>query len=138
MTTPTTPANGSRTPRKAAAKAVAKSARAGVRSAPDKDAATLPSSLDLDALEREGNKDPFRFTHAGRQWTLNDPQDADWQQIMIAQGSPLLQLRLVLREDEKDAFFDAPMPAWKLKALLRAWREHYGITDEGELPGLSA
>jgi hypothetical protein len=103
-------------------------------------AATEPdkpkSSLDLDALEREGAAEPFTFTHAGRQYTLNDPQEQDWQQLMMAASNPLLALRLLLPEKDKDAFFETPLPTWKLRALIKAYREHYGVPEEGESAGL--
>ncbi len=104
---------------------------------PDDD---LPASaFNLDDLEREGEQvEPFQFIHDKRVYELSDPHEKDWQELIVVLNNPLLFLRLVLREGDKDAFFENPMPAWKLNALTRAYRAHYGLpSDPGESGGLS-
>jgi hypothetical protein len=97
----------------------------------------LPGAFDLDALEREGRPEPFAFIHNNRQFILQDPQEQDWQQLLVVMSNPVLFLRLLLRAEDKDAFFENPMPTWKLNALTRAFREHYGLPSLGEAEGLS-
>jgi hypothetical protein len=97
----------------------------------------LPGALNLDALEREGRPEPFAFIHNNRQYILQDPQDQDWQQLLVVMSNPVLFLRLMLAEKDKDAFFENSMPTWKLNALTTAFREHYGLPSLGEANGLS-
>lgn len=97
----------------------------------------LPGALNLDALEREGRPEPFAFIHNNRQYILADPQDQDWQQLLVVVSNPLLFLRLVLEEKDRDSFFEDSMPAWKLNALTKAYRQHYGLPELGEANGLS-
>jgi hypothetical protein len=130
-----TETRATRRPRKTAAAPPRKSTRPPA-SETDQDK-PLPGALDLDALEREGRPEPFAFIHNNRQYILADPQDQDWQQLLVVMSNPLLFLRLVLREEDRDAFFENSMPAWKLNALTTAYREHYGLPSLGEASGLS-
>ncbi len=85
--------------------------------------------LDLDLLERENAPAPFTFRHAGRRYMLRDPQDVDWQELMLAIDNSYQFFHSVLPADDQKDFFKAPMPSWKMKTLMERYQQHYGITD---------
>lgn len=98
-------------------------------------------AIDLDSLEREGGSPtPFKFkmkTSDGEQKTfiLSDPQEIDWQNLVLAMRDPLLFLRLVLPPDDHTAFFGTPMPSWRLNKLMEKYQQHYGLTSLPEASG---
>lgn len=85
--------------------------------------------LDLDALERENAPAPFTFRHDGRRYLLRDPQDIDWQELMLAIDNSFQFFRSVLPADDQQQFFAAKMPSWKMKALMERYQQHYGLPD---------
>lgn len=94
------------------------------------DAATAPDVvLDLDTLERENAPAAFTFRHNGRRYMLRDPQDIDWQELMLAIDNSYQFFRSVLPADDQKDFFAAPMPSWKMKALMERYQLHYGLPD---------
>jgi hypothetical protein len=101
------------------------------------DAASAPkAALNLDILERENPKAPFDFVHHGRRYLLSDPQEIDWQRLLVAMRNPVLFVRLVLPPDDHREFFGTDLPAWKMNALMKAYQEHYGLPAAGEADGL--
>ena len=74
--------------------------------------------LDLDTLERENAPLPFTFRHGGRRYMLRDPQDVDWQELLLAIDNSYQFFHSVLPADDQKEFFKAPMPSWKMKALM--------------------
>lgn len=95
------------------------------------------ATLDLDAMEREQAPAPFSFIHLGRTFVLADPQEMDWRDIVDALGHPELFFRSALSDEDRAEFLRQKMPAWKLGALVKRYREHYGMLDPGELAALS-
>jgi hypothetical protein len=94
------------------------------------DAAKEPDVvLDLDTLERENAPAPVTFRHDGRRYMLRDPQDVDWQELMLAIDNSYQFFRSVLPPDDQKDFFKAAMPSWKMKALMERYQEHYGLPD---------
>lgn len=114
-----------------------KNATPGAELADPAGAEPISSAFNLDKLEREGGKEPFAFIHNGRKYALSDPQDQDWQKLILVVSNPIQFLRLVLRPEDVDAFFTNSMPTWKLRALTEAYREHFGLGELGESGGLS-
>lgn len=100
-----------------------------------------PDAIDLDSIEREGGTPmPFRFKMKlpdGKQKTfvLSDPQEIDWQNLILAMRDPLMFLRLVLPPDDHTAFFGTPMASWKLNKLMERYQQHYGLTNLPEASG---
>jgi hypothetical protein len=117
---------------RAGRRSAAKTARGGTAKSKVADA-----TLDLDALEREQAPDPFSFVHEGRTFVLADPQEMDWRDIVDALGHPELFFRSALSDEDRKVFLSQKMPAWKLGALVKRYREHYGMLDPGELAALS-
>lgn len=85
--------------------------------------------LDLDTLEREDAPQPFTFRHAERRYMLRDPQDIDWQELLLAINDSYQFFRSVLPADDQEDFFTAPMASWKMKALMERYQQHYGLPD---------
>lgn len=93
--------------------------------------------FDLDKLEREGDQpEPFTFRHGDKTFTLADPADIDYRDIVEmgsagAMGEALIVKRLL--GDQYDVLVEAgPLPQWKIEPLLTKWREHYSVPDPGE------
>ncbi|MFI7608782.1 hypothetical protein ACIBTV_27230 [Micromonospora sp. NPDC049366] len=95
-------------------------------------------ALDLDSLEREDSKGPFPFRHKGRRYLLSDPQEIDWQRLLIAQRDPVYFITLALPADDREAFFASEMPGWKMNKLMERYVKHYGLTSPGEAAGSPA
>lgn len=90
-----------------------------------------PISLNLDALEREGTPDPFSIVLGGRRIIMADAQEVDWQTLMASMSAPRAFFRLIVPPDDQAHFFAASLPTWKMRSLMNAYTEHYGLTDEG-------
>lgn len=104
---------------------------------PDPAPAKAATKLNLDTLEREGGpKEPFEFTFVGRDYVLLDPEDVDWQDLMLAMASAQTFFQFVLPTAEDRAeFFKHKMPVWKMNVLMRRYQEHYGLPSAGEAAG---
>lgn len=123
-TAPRTPARAGKTAGRAATKPTA---------APTP--VTEDVSLDLDVLEREDRKDPFTFRLQGHTYTIGDPEDLDWQIQMRAFGDPVYFLRHAMSAADVEKFFSTECPGWKLEAVMKGFRKHFGLPDLGELAG---
>ena len=95
-------------------------------------------ALDLDKLEREGEQpEPFTFRHHDRVFTLSDPFEIDYKDIVelgsTGEFGQALMIRRLLGEEQYDALVKAgPLPQWKIEPLVDAWTEHYGMPGPGE------
>lgn len=108
--------------RKPSAKAAAKPAVATAEAA--------KVSLDLDALEREGEgagKEPFTARHGGRVYTMIDPQEVDWQDLLACLNNPTLFFKYTLAGASRNEFLSTPMPTWKVNKLMADYLDHYGL-----------
>jgi hypothetical protein len=94
-------------------------------------------ALDLDSLEREGGpRVPFTFAHEGQTYTLVDPQEIDWQELLMGMRNPALFMRYALSEEDQRKFLSAKVPSWKMNILMEKYQEHYGLPNLGELNAL--
>lgn len=89
----------------------------------------------LDVYERERPEEPFWFQHDGEYFRLLDPDDVDFQDIMIGQENPRLMLHVLLDEGQRDRFFTKRLPVGRMKKLVADYTTHFGLTDLGELSG---
>lgn len=96
---------------------------------PDKPA---PISLNLDTLEREGDPGPFVLVLGGNRIMFSDAMELDWQLLVQAMQNPLTFFKLVLSADDQSAFLGTPLPTWKLRKVMDAYREHYGLVEPPE------
>ncbi len=100
-------------------------------------APTQPVDLDLDALERDGSRPgPFSFQIEGKRFQLSDPQDVDWQDLLVAQRNPLMFIRFTLGEQSYKEFLALKIPEWKIEKLMVAFFKHFGMTDSPEVRAL--
>ncbi len=121
MTAPTAPTNG------------AAPANGPVDGEPQLPATTL----NLDTLEREGAApEPFSFLHNGRRYTLLDPKEIDWQDLISALSNPFVFFSVTLPGADQAVFLESKMPAWKLNKLIDRYIEHYGLPSLGEAGAL--
>lgn len=100
---------------------------------------TLDVTINLDTLEREPGDtpaEPFSFLHDGRRYELLAPDEMDWQDLLLADNNPAMLFAKGLVGD-KGVFFTTPMSAWKMKALMRLYRRHFGLPEPGDLAALS-
>jgi hypothetical protein len=91
-------------------------------------------ALNLDKIEREGRPEQFAYIHDGHHYTATDAQDIDWQELVAALQNPRVFFRLVLAADDADRFLASKLPTWKMRRLMDAYRDHYGLLDPGEAP----
>ena len=94
--------------------------------------------LNVDTLERETSKEPFRFgatipadKDAGTEerqvvFTLTDPSDVDWDDLASLE-SPISLLRYVLPEDQREDLLAAKIPSWKFQKIMEAYTKHFGL-----------
>lgn len=110
-------------------------------------------STNLDTYEREKPDEPFWFQHGGAFFNLLDPEDVDFDDIIIVQENPRLMMHILLNPEQRGAYFDVikgqpgneaagvpevkavPMKVGKMKKLVGDYTQHYGLTDLGELGG---
>jgi hypothetical protein len=93
--------------------------------------------IDLDALEREGQvPEAFVFNHDGVSYTLLDPQEIDWQDLLAGLRNPALFIRFALPIDQQRDFFSKRVPSWKMNRLMQAYQDHYGLPDLGNVSAL--
>lgn len=111
--------------------------RSGAKKTTSKVAAAPAATMNLDELEREEAPEEFSFIHNGRRFVLADPEEMDWRDIVDALGHPELFFRAALAEGDREDFFAKKMEAWKLAALVKRYREHFGLPDPGEFAALS-
>lgn len=94
-------------------------------------------ALDLDALEREGDRPgPFLFQHEGVTFTMLDPEDVDWQDLLSGMRNPALFIRYAMPVEDQKVFFAKRVPAWKMNKLMQGYQEHYSIPDLGNVNAL--
>jgi hypothetical protein len=89
----------------------------------------------LDTYERERPGKPFWFRHEGQYFHMMDPEDVDFQDIIIGQENPRLMLHVLIDAQQRDAFFSLRMPMGKMNKLINDYTRHFGLTDLGELNG---
>jgi hypothetical protein len=89
----------------------------------------------LDTYERERPAEPFWFQHENQYFRMIDPEEVDFQDIIIGQENPRLMLHVLMDPDQRDTFFSLRMPMGKMKKLITDYTRHFGLTDLGELAG---
>lgn len=86
-------------------------------------------SLDLDTLEREDARPPFVVKVEGREITLGDPEDIDWQDLVEIE-SPAEFIRFCATKEDRDFLLSQKVPGWKFSKLMEAYQQHYGIDEK--------
>lgn len=81
--------------------------------------------LNLDTVELE-KRTPFAFSLAGRRMVMSDPHLIDWKELVELE-KPIMLLRHVLTEEDRDFLKENPIPAEKFNMLMERFFKHYGF-----------
>ncbi len=93
--------------------------------------------IDLDALEREGElPGPFTFRHDGKTFTMLDPQEIDWQDLLSGLRNPALFIKYAMAPEDQKKFFGTRVAAWKMNKLMQSYQEHFNLPDLGNVSAL--
>jgi hypothetical protein len=88
-------------------------------------------TINLDTLEREhGPAAPFVAYLGGKRLVFEDPQEIPWQDLLHL-DDPEEFARLCLPEGQREHFLKHKVEAWKMNALMRGFKEHYGMGSLG-------
>lgn len=99
---------------------------------------TTTVAFDFDALEREGdNPEPFCVRIGGAEYTLQDPQELDYRDLMATfraanSGDPELAIASLLDDEQREGFLDNTIPNWKLEKFFQAYLKHFGLNMPGK------
>lgn len=96
-------------------------------------------ATNLDAYEKEKPGTPFWFQHGSAFFHLLDPDDVDFEDIVVVQEHPRLMMHILLDPAQRNAWAAAtketPLTVGKMKKLVGDYNRHHGLTDLGELGG---
>lgn len=92
-------------------------------------------SSNLDTYEREKPAEEFWFQHEGQFFRMVDPEEVDFQDIVVGQENPRLMMHVLMEPEQRSEFFAKRLPVGKMKQLIRDYTKHFGLTDLGELAG---
>jgi hypothetical protein len=92
--------------------------------------------VDVEIEKRKSDsalKDPFVARIAGRDITLTDANDLDWQIHLEVQENPIRVLRHCMSEEDRRYLQETKgVPVAVFTALVEAYREHYGLVRKGD------
>lgn len=95
--------------------------------------------FDLDALDKKSvlpnvTEVPFRFLLDGQRYTMMDPRDVDWKDVLDGISNPIMFMRLAMDDPEAaDRFISVKLAGWKLSALFDNWQKHFGVEGMADL-----
>lgn len=93
----------------------------------------------LDTYEKENPGAPFWFQHNSSFFRLLDPDDVDFEDIVVVQEHPRLMMHILLDPAQRGAWSAATkektLTVGKMKQLVKDYTQHHGLTDLGELAG---
>lgn len=92
-------------------------------------------SSNLDTYEKEKPTEEFWFQHEGQFFHMVDPDEVDFQDIVVGQENPRLMMHVLIEQEQRGEFFAKRLPIGKMKQLIRDYTKHFGLTDLGELVG---
>jgi hypothetical protein len=84
--------------------------------------------LDLDIEERDPKdvKPPFVVKVDGKNVTLKDPGEIDWQDLAAVE-IPADLLRSAMSPEDRKHLYDANLPGWKFNKLMESYYTHYDL-----------
>ena len=99
--------------------------------------AVVPADVfDADALEFDGTTGPFKAKVGGVVFEFRHPQECVWQDLADALGNPGALLRLVVVDEQRDAFFAKRVEAFRIEGLMNAYQKHYALPSPPESAAL--
>lgn len=91
-----------------------------------------PVAINLDTLELEkGNDVPFVAVIAGKRLTFTDPTEIPWQDLAGLENPYEFADVALEDEGERETFLETRVPVKKIQALMKAYRDHYGLGEAG-------
>ena len=104
-----------------------------------KTAAPGLEGLDLDSLERDGDRpEPYAFHLDGQQFRIEDPIDLDWQGVLSVDPRDTVKaLRIWMGDEQFLRFSKLKLPLWKMNELSKRVMDHFGLTAEAQGEGLA-
>lgn len=85
--------------------------------------------FDLDAVENEAHEVPFTFALAGEVFTMQPPEEVDWQVADdISGGEGLKAFVAELLGGDYERFAKHKLPSRKLGLLIDECTRYYGVT----------
>lgn len=102
---------------------------------------TSSVTLNLDTLSKfdvvdDAVEEPFTFRLGGYVFTMCDPRDINWSDVVQGMRNPMMFMRYALPREQQDLFYALDMPAWQVGVLLTAWHKHYNMTDPQDIAKL--
>jgi hypothetical protein len=98
-------------------------------------------TLDLDVLDaeqpRDDRPDPFSIRLQGQEFIFEDPEELDWQDLIVGQDNPRLMLHVILGNDDQRTRFFAlkDVKVRHMRTITAGYQKHYGLGSEGEDAG---
>lgn len=93
----------------------------------------LPESvdLDLDAYERPAEEiiPDFSVRLGGRKIVMTNPDDIDWQDLLLIEN-PVDFLRYCVGKEDAKHILSIAMPGHKFAKLMTSYQEHYGVEEK--------
>lgn len=97
----------------------------------DSNVTQLPTNItfNLDEQERETKVEPFVALVGGRSITMTDPEELDWEDLLMIEG-PYDFLTYSCSPEDKRYILAQKMPGWKFGKLIAAYQQHYGFDEK--------
>lgn len=109
------------------------------------DSTPVKIQLNLDTLDREQvvgvpskRPDLFTVTFGGKQISFEDPAELPWDIIARMDETPTRFFRTTITDEDQLKHFQlhsSKLVGWKLRALMEAYRDYYGIDEQGNVVG---
>ena len=97
-------------------------------------------AFNMETVEKEKVYEPF-VAHIpatdggeGRDITMTDPADIDWQDLLEV-DQPQKFLRYCISDEDKDWLLEQKIKGWQFAKLIEAYQRHYGLGSQGNAAG---
>lgn len=98
----------------------------------------MSSSLDLDALEREGRPEPLTITYRGEEFTLLDPVLMPWEEYSATDwDTPDAPVKSIMSDVDRERFMALKPSMRALEVLAERVTDYYTGLTRGESDGSS-
>lgn len=92
----------------------------------------LLAGINLDDIERPNDPGPYPITIGGKTYQSTDPEALDYRELLefldaFNKGNSIRAVEVMIRKEDRGAFFENELPPYKLEALANGYIEHYGL-----------
>ena len=92
-----------------------------------------PIGINLDTIEREGGAfEPFVAVLDNHRYVMSDASEVDWKVLALAERDSRTFFKAVLSPEDFTRMISTRLPAWKVNALMAAYRAHFGLVESPE------